>query len=101
MVTTGSPNKNGRSLSPHPFRLAKNIMMIVARNQLARAAQGEDDDADTGDGKDGRSENKLEEKRRATWGTSSILGKSYKPKTRHKMPPTLPDIKQNQNQVRI
>ncbi|XP_033640138.1 WD repeat-containing protein on Y chromosome-like [Asterias rubens] len=81
------------------WKLAKNIMMIVARNQLARAAQGEDDDADTGDGKDGRSENKLEEKRRATWGTSSILGKSYKPKTRHKMPPTLPDIKQNQNQV--
>ena len=33
------------------------------------------------------------------YGTSSILGKSYKPKTRHKMTPQLPNIKHNQSQV--
>ena len=37
--------------------------------------------------------------RDAAYGTSSILGKSYKPKTRHKMAPMLPDIKHNQSQV--
>ena len=77
--------------------------MIVARNQLAKAAQGKDDASDIADGDDGvriGTEHSLEDRRRPNWGTSSILGKSYKPKTRHKMPPTLPDIKQNQSQVR-
>lgn len=73
-------------------------MMIVSYNQgkqeetdmtlNSRSPSYDEDDVNT------------EEKRQEKWGTSSILGKSYKPKTRHKMPPVLPEIKQNQNQVR-
>ncbi|XP_071834643.1 cilia- and flagella-associated protein 337-like isoform X2 [Apostichopus japonicus] len=79
------------------WRLARNIMMIVSRNQL-RSEEADanfqprspsyDDDDITAD-----------EKRQESWGTSAILGKSYKPKTRHKIPPLLPEIKQNQSQV--
>ncbi|XP_038078621.1 WD repeat-containing protein on Y chromosome-like isoform X2 [Patiria miniata] len=80
------------------WKLAKNIMMIVARNQLAKAAQGIDDSSLEGD--DGKLlGEKAHDSGKASLGTSTILGKSYKPKTRHKMPPTLPEIKQNQNQV--
>ncbi|XP_022093005.1 WD repeat-containing protein on Y chromosome-like isoform X2 [Acanthaster planci] len=80
------------------WKLAKNIMMIVARNQLAKAGQGLDDSSlGVDDGQ--RLGEKADDSGQSSYGTSSILGKSYKPKTRHKMPPSLPDIKQNQNQV--
>ncbi|XP_033123331.1 WD repeat-containing protein on Y chromosome-like isoform X2 [Anneissia japonica] len=76
------------------WRLAKNIMMIISRNQKADQIKF-DSSFDPGQ-LDGQEE---EECKKAARGISSILGKSYKPKTRHKIPPTLPDIKHNQSQV--
>ncbi|KAJ8045382.1 WD repeat-containing protein on Y chromosome [Holothuria leucospilota] len=78
------------------WRLARNIMMIVARNQ------GKQDDIEQDYQSGSQSydaDDASDEKRQESWGTSAILGKSYKPKTRHKMPPVLPEIKQNQSQV--
>ncbi|XP_041468554.1 WD repeat-containing protein on Y chromosome-like isoform X2 [Lytechinus variegatus] len=79
------------------WKLAKTIMMVVGRKQI-RQDEFEDSNSNS-DGVDDIEQ--AEEKRQSSWGTSSILGKSYKPKTRHKMPPILPDIKHNQSQVMV
>ncbi|XP_071962420.1 WD repeat-containing protein on Y chromosome-like [Antedon mediterranea] len=74
------------------WRLTKNIMMIISRNEKAdhKAYDSAFDPSHVEEEDDDKA-----------WrgGTSAVLGKSYKPKTRHKMPPTLPEIKHNQNQV--
>ncbi|XP_030855252.1 WD repeat-containing protein on Y chromosome isoform X3 [Strongylocentrotus purpuratus] len=79
------------------WKLAKTIMMVVGRKQIPQ-----DDLEDSNSNSDGVDDiEQAEEKRQSSWGTSSILGKSYKPKTRHKMPPILPDIRHNHSQVMV
>ncbi|XP_071485402.1 WD repeat-containing protein on Y chromosome-like [Diadema antillarum] len=79
------------------WKLAKTIMMVVGRKQIRN-----DEFEEANSNNDAIDDiEQAEEKRSASWGTSSILGKSYKPKTRHKMPPLLPEIKHNHSQVMV
>lgn len=87
------------------WRLAKHMMMIIATKKLfggkgIAAHVAGNDDAATDETNNWKEDND-DEKRVAAYGKSTILGISYKPKTRHKMAPMLPEIKHNQSQVNV
>jgi len=86
------------------WNLARNILLLcAARRTLGKASNMESlfkqvsgehviEDTDSSEEDSDKSADK---------GASRILGKSYKPKTRHKMPPLLPEIRQNANQLSV
>ncbi|XP_077992887.1 cilia- and flagella-associated protein 337-like [Glandiceps talaboti] len=86
------------------WNLARNILLLcAARRTLGKATNidslfkrvsGEEVVEDTDSSED-------DSDKAADKGASSILGKSYKPKTRHKMPPLLPEIRQNAHQLSV
>ncbi|XP_077864869.1 WD repeat-containing protein on Y chromosome-like [Saccoglossus kowalevskii] len=88
------------------WKLARNVLLLLGTRNLfkrkednklhmAKATSLGEYMSDTDSNEDANSDTEADR------GTSKILGKSYKPKTRHKMPPVLPEIRTNQTQVSV
>ncbi|XP_070571095.1 WD repeat-containing protein on Y chromosome-like [Ptychodera flava] len=85
------------------WKLARNILLLcAARKSLGQKTNLEGMFNKVGGELVGDSESSEDdEDKHVDQGISTILGKSYKPKTRHKVPPMLPEIRQNANQLSV